>query len=913
MTFLFVLIGALLAPYLCAGVFDEHTGWTSATFGACLGFLFAQWRNMRQRLADLERNLVQLRATLAAQTNERSAAIPAATPSIIAVSPTTAPAEAVVTPIASTALRPAENVVALPVPAPPASAAAVASKPIQTAKPAVTPATPKPPDPLTQAITRVKQWFTEGNVPVKVGVIVLFLGVGALLKYAADSGWLRVPVEFRLAGIAAAALAALVFAWRKRDSHRAFALSLQGGAIGVLILTIFAAFRLYNVLPAGFAFALLIVVVAGAGMLAVLQDALALAVLAIVGGFLAPILVATDSGNHVALFGYYAVLNAAIFVIAWLRPWRALNLLGFAFTFGIGTAWGVLKYRPELFASTEPFLLLFFAFYLLIPLFYARRLAQDRRDLIDSALVFGMPLLAFPLQAALLQGERMPLAWSALGAAAIYTVLAALELRRLGYRLLGQSHALLALGFATLAVPLALSARTTACTWAIEGAALVWLGLRQQRRLPRWIGYGLQACAGLAFVYGYGGAIDSTAILNGEFFGAVLIALAGLVSARLLSRADERAPLTVLLFVWAWGWWLAAWGNEIEHFAPVVLQSDGWLALIAVTGALGAEAFRRLHWRESAWPALALFALAPPLLAFIADDNHGPLEGWGAVAWAAWLFAALIALNGLAARRHGFIHIVHFVFLWTIALILGAEFGHLADAHLALGDVWIGLAALAPLAALFWLVLARVAFVRWPDAEAAERLRHWLLVSIAAALGIAWFAGLFIEGQPAPLPYLPLFNPLELSQFGFLLLLLAWYRRAAEEGHALLDAEFRARALAVAGVILLTAITLRSAHFLGGVAWSAALWESPLAQAALSISWTVAGIAAMLLGKLRGSRAVWIGGGALMGVVILKLLLIDRQHLHDLPAIIGMLSVGVLLIGVGYFAPAPPRDKGERT
>ena len=87
--------------------------------------------------------------------------------------------------------------------------------------------------------------------------------------------------------------------------------------------------------------------------------------------------------------------------------------------------------------------------------------------------------------------------------------------------------------------------------------------------------------------------------------------------------------------------------------------------------------------------------------------------------------------------------------------------------------------------------------------------------------------------------------------------------------------------------------------------------DSPLAQAALSIIWTLAGIAAMLLGKRRGSRAVWIGGGVLMGVVIVKLLLIDRQHLQDLTAIVGVLVVGVLLVGVGYFAPVPPRAAGE--
>jgi len=106
---------------------------------------------------------------------------------------------------------------------------------------------------------------------------------------------------------------------------------------------------------------------------------------------------------------------------------------------------------------------------------------------------------------------------------------------------------------------------------------------------------------------------------------------------------------------------------------------------------------------------------------------------------------------------------------------------------------------------------------------------------------------------------------------------------------------------------LLTAITLRGAHFLGGVPWSDAMWTSPLAQAALSITWTLAGIAAMLLGKRRGSRAVWFGGAALMGIVLVKLLLIDRQFLHDLPAIIGVLVVGILLVAVGYFAPVPPR------
>src|SRR5690606_9820684 len=118
---------------------------------------------------------------------------------------------------------------------------------------------------------RMRRWFTDGNVPVKIGMLVLFAGVAALLKHASDQGWLRLPIELRLAGVALAAIGALAFGWRQRIARHGFGLVLQGGAIGILLLVVFAAFRLYHLLPAGAAFALMLVLVAGAGLLAVLQ------------------------------------------------------------------------------------------------------------------------------------------------------------------------------------------------------------------------------------------------------------------------------------------------------------------------------------------------------------------------------------------------------------------------------------------------------------------------------------------------------------------------------------------------------------------------------------------------------------------------------------------------------------------
>src|SRR6202035_3678108 len=117
----------------------------------------------------------------------------------------------------------------------------------------------------------------------------------------------------------------------------------------------------------------------------------AFALLAVSGGFLAPVLASTGQGSHVVLLSYYAVLNAGILAVAWFKAWRPLNLAGFLFTFVIGTACGVLSYHPPLFASTEPFLILFFLFYLAIAVLFASRQPPELRGYVDGTLVFGTP------------------------------------------------------------------------------------------------------------------------------------------------------------------------------------------------------------------------------------------------------------------------------------------------------------------------------------------------------------------------------------------------------------------------------------------------------------------------------------------------------------------------------------------
>ncbi|SDZ25733.1 Uncharacterized membrane protein [Lysobacter sp. yr284] len=882
-----------------------------------------QLGSLRGRVSGLEREVERLRqsggparneATLAelsareaaarAQA-ERAAAASAAAPAVpipASAPPATAPPE-------RPAAAPAQPQPP-PLPAaaaPPTAAPAAAATPPPRPQPPRAPAAPAQPDVVTVAARWLRRWFTEGNVPVKVGMLVLLAGVAALLKYASDQGWMRVPVELRLAGVAFAAMAGLVFGWRQRERKRVFALSLQGGAIGVLLLVVFAAFKLYGMIPAGAAFALSVVLVAGTGVLSVKQNALALAVFAILAGFLAPIWLSTGSGNHVALFGYYAVLNAGIFAIAWWRPWRVLNLLGFAFTWGIGTLWGVLKYRPEHYSTTEPFLLLFFAFYLLIPVLYARRRAAGRRDLIDGCLVFGTPLIAFSLQAGLLDGARMPLAFCALGLGALYAALAWWLRRDSRFLALSTPYALLAIGFATLAVPLALAAEATACVFALEGAALIWLGLRQQRLLPQLTGAGLQLAAAMAFAIGASDEIwDARWIfLNANFAGALLIALAGLASAASYRRsAGAPAAPASLYYLWGLLWWLGAFAGQIEAFVPSAARANASLALTVATAWLAAEVFARHPWRALSATAMLAPAVAALFALWHIDGHQWPLRDWGWLAWAAYAALGWRILRALRARGAGELAFAHLGWLWSWALLPGVCLQlWLRDDATAFGSGWQFAAVAAPLLAIGAACLWRPGVAGWPVGERFAQWRGGATASFALVLAVAVTLGLGYDADPAPLMWLPLLNPQGLIQWGTLLMLGAWL------ASPLVEAGIRRRRvplLALGGFALVTVEVLRSAHFWGGVAWNASMHSASLVQTSLTVTWSVLGVAGWIAGSRRGQRGLWLAGAVLMAVVLAKLVLIDRSHLGNLLGIASFIAYGLLCTLVGYFAPAPP-------
>ncbi|MBK7677607.1 MAG: DUF2339 domain-containing protein [Candidatus Accumulibacter sp.] len=939
MWFLWAVLGALLAGQIWSGLW---------IIGALLGGILGWSLGSRARQAENERfrlideRLQRVEAMLD-RLDQRPAAPdvsgrPAAVPEQSVRSPAREPARAAavaaaqpsaaVSAAASVGDQPAaaavglaESVAAGQGPRPPSPTPAPIGVP-----PPVPPPASRPPFRGQEPALResrpspVRDWLLRGNVMARAGVVILFFGVAFLLKYTYQH--VHVPLELRLAGVALAAVALLLIGWRLRLSREGYALALQGGGVGLLYLTIFGALRLFGLLPAGPAFALLLAVAALSALLAVLQNSLALAVLGASGGFLAPILASTGEGSHVALFGYYAVLNAGILAIAWFRAWRLLNLVGFAFTFGIATVWGVLSYRPDLYASTEPFLVLFFLMYVAIPVLFSRPDAGLVERHLDTTLIFGVPLIAFALQVALVREFAYGSAWSALALGAFYLLLARTlwSRRGEGQRLLVEAFLALGVVFTTLAIPLAFDGRWTSAAWAIEGAAMLWVGVRQKRLPPRLFGILLQFLAGAFYLHDLRTATGEWPLLNSACLGALLLALAGLFCAWLLQRQRQdlhRAEhwLAPLLFAWGVAWWAAGGLREIDRHVRYALQGNAALAFFTASCLAFSALERRLHWPQARYPALALLPLMILLaLASSFQDAH-PFAHLGYLAWPL-AFAAhfyLLYRHEAPGQRH--LAWLHAAGLWLLAALGAWQVAWAIDHWVAGRAAWPLIAwALVP-GALLALLALRGERIRWP---VAAHLATYLVsgaVPLAAFLA-AWFVfgNVVSDGNPWPLPYLPVLNPLDLAQAGALLAVGTWFvevRRRRLPPVAALSLPVAWSVAGAAAFLWANAVLLRTLHHWAGVPLDPGpLLRSDLVQASLSLFWTLLALAAMVVATRRAWRPLWLTGAGLMAVVVGKLLLVDLSNAGTIERIVSFLGVGVLMLVIGYLAPVPPIREG---
>ena len=768
---------------------------------------------------------------------------------------------------------------------------------------------------------RLWRWFTTGNVLTRVGVVVLFFGVAFLLRYFAEH--FDLPLQAKLIGVAIAGFVLMALGARLRTTRPGYGLSLEGGGAGVLYLTVFAAVRLYALLSPEVALALLVVVAAVTVWRAWRSDSQPLASLAVAGAFLAPMLVSARAQSPAPLFSYFAVVNAAILVLALGKAWRALNALGFVFTFVLGIVWGARFYTPEYLNVVEPFLILFFVFYVAIAVLYAWRESWVAHAPVDALLVFGVPLASFGLQTQLLAGTDRGAAWSAFAIAALYAILFLVLRRRTsaGLQALARAFVVLAIVFATLGIPFATDATWTSGWWALEAALAYWIGCRQRQPATRAFALLVELGAAVAYFVAEPVDPDARAFANATFIGALVIGVAGLLTARFAdARADELGPrertLSPLLLAWGATWVVGAGVAELWRVLPRAEQFNAMLGWVTAASVLAL-----LLSRPLAWPRLAAVGgFLPPAMIIVGVNDlriaHTTLEAAGWIVWPiAWVSFLVLLRRVTPADAIGpgdprrTLPVAHVATAIGLVGQIAWESSEWVARYTPEGSVWIACAAALP-AIAYLAGIARWRDVQlWPLSRYRESYTVHAGLAMSASLGV-WFVAVNVmsPGDPAPLPYAPLANPLDLTLLASLGGTAYWMMRCSGAREQIVY-----RTLGAGLFVALNGAVLRAAYHWLDLPWQipALLANRPL-QAALTLTWSVTALPLMFFATRRRIRPLWMVGAALLAAVVVKLFAIDFAALAGLPRVVAFLGVGVLLLLIGYFAPLPP-DRTPRT
>ena len=463
-----------------------------------------------------------------------------------------------------------------------------------------------------------------------VGVSVLLVGAGFALKFAFENRWIG-DLGRVLLGLASGVGLALLGRWQLRLGRRGFAHTLTAGGVTLLYLSTYASYGFYRLIDPSAAFAFLAVIVVLAHLLAAAQNAWGIALMGQIGGFLVPVLLATEQDRYLILFSYILLLDAGAVLAVALRRWNWLSSVSFTLTHAMFWAWHADNYHTEKLGPAVGFLAATFALFA-----FADLVARPGRRLGLEywTRLFANPFVFFAGTYALLEPEFPD--WMgafAVGMAALYAALAKREIpRRVAFALIG-----IAGFFATLAIPIQLDAHWVTLAWAVQASMLAWLAVRTGFV---WFGWGslpVFACALLHYLgddapWTFRKAF--TPLLNPDFASAAALSACLLFGAFHFRRL-RTGVATGLALCAAGIIWLASTLEAYSYFD--VLFRDTPASQLAERDAL--------RWAGQTWVSVIWAGYSA---AFVAG---GLLRKLSTIRWAG------LALFGLTVAKVGLIDI----------------------------------------------------------------------------------------------------------------------------------------------------------------------------------------------------------------------------------------------------------------
>lgn len=545
-----------------------------------------------------------------------------------------------IAPSADVALTPATAAVPNAVPAPPAPT-------LRDATPVPAPSLIPPPLPSLSAVPPAAskpagpglEETLGGKVASLIGIAAVVLAVVFFVGYAIQHGWIGPALRVALGLFAGAILVAGGhFVARKDERFTMLARVLTGGGAALFYFSTFAAYGIYHLIGSYAAGATLALSSAAVFALASLYNSQLVAIIGLLGAMLTPPLIHGQLDRGIFPMAYIAAVNVPVLLLGRRRDWHVLCNLAFVGTALLATEWlwHELPAHKELALAAVSVLYLEFA-----------ALSRGRSGDTRSEVLLGIDLLRQIGAGLLLLGALYWItadhAWTD-GRGLIFLVAAVANVGLAqwtrptagGLRVEALGFLVMALTFASLALPAQLDGPWVSIGWAVEGVLLAWFARRENSRF-------LQGGAVLLGLVGLGKSLffDATLAAPGvePFFNvrfavgmvsAIAIGLQGWMARRDVSVTDSPKTPDFEDLLFAAALVFAALVPLIECLT-VADDRSGWtwfvatlmVGAMAVAGSVG-FARGRIAWAT----AVVLSALAPLLIfvtALVAWDAHdGP-------------------------------------------------------------------------------------------------------------------------------------------------------------------------------------------------------------------------------------------------------------------------------------------------
>jgi uncharacterized membrane protein len=379
----------------------------------------------------------------------------------------------------------------------------------------------------------------------RIGVLAILFGVAFFLKYSFDNKLIgetgRVMLGIFWGGVFIGAGEYL----QKKKNLGLYGQMLSGGGLAVLYLALYAAFALYHLIPAPLATLGMLAVTTTGMTLSVRYSTYSLAAIALLGGFLTPIMLSSGQNQPLTLFGYVLLLDMGTLLLLRFRPWPSLVAASLVGSVLLYSGW-----HSEYFSEAQAGLALavivtFFVFYNLY-IVVSRLYSRNEESRVEQIVIFGSA--AF-LSLAYFAQQHWETNWSlkcfVLVLAGIEIGLAELVRRRAAVaRMTVPAYAAVSVIMTVVATYVALEQRWLMPCLAAEMAALGWMGYRLDLPLLRRGAYLLGLLVLIRFADDVVLRLEPferfVLIFNGRFFVCAAAVVGFYLFLAVISRYRER-------------------------------------------------------------------------------------------------------------------------------------------------------------------------------------------------------------------------------------------------------------------------------------------------------------------------------------------------------------------------------------